>query len=242
MKNINSNYWQSRSELLLGNERMEKLQNAHVLVVGLGGVGGFAAEMICRAGVGTMTIADGDVVDITNMNRQLLATTSTIGRAKTEVMAERLRDINPAIKLNAINKFIRDEETDKILQEKYDYVVDAIDTLSPKVNLLAKCVQNNIPVVSSMGSGGKFYPTQIKICDISKSNHCRLAKVVRKRLHRMNIRQGITAVFSPEPINPDTVISYDEDENGNCGSITGTISYMPAIFGCYCASVVIRAI
>ena len=217
---------------------MDILRNAHVLVVGLGGVGAYAAEMIARAGVGRMTIADADVVGESNINRQLLALTSTIGRNKSEVMAERLRDINPRIELTVITEYIRDEKTYELLDAaRYDYVVDCIDTLSPKVNLIAAALERGLPVVSSMGAGAKTDPTIIEVKDIGKSHHCPLAHMLRKRLHKLGIRSGFWAVFSPEPVREGAMIIAEET---NKKSNVGTISYIPASFGCVCASVVIR--
>lgn len=230
--------WTERTELLLGEEKLNILQNAHVLVVGLGGVGAYAAEMIARTGVGRMTIADADVVGESNINRQLLALTSTIGRNKSEVMAERLRDINPQIELTIITEYIRDEKTYELLDAaKYDYVVDCIDTLSPKVNLIAAALERGLPVVSSMGAGAKTDPTLIEVKDIGKSHHCPLAHMLRKRLHKLGIRSGFWAVFSPEPVREGAMIIAEET---NKKSNVGTISYIPASFGCVCASVVIR--
>ena len=230
--------WTERTELLLGEEKLDILRNAHVLVVGLGGVGAYAAEMIARAGVGRMTIADADVVGESNINRQLLALTSTIGRNKSEVMAERLRDINPRIELTVITEYIRDEKTYELLDAaRYDYVVDCIDTLSPKVNLIAAALERGLPVVSSMGAGAKTDPTIIEVNDIGKSHHCPLAHMLRKRLHKLGIRSGFWAVFSPEPVREGAMIIAEET---NKKSNVGTISYIPASFGCVCASVVIR--
>ncbi|MBQ2796289.1 MAG: tRNA threonylcarbamoyladenosine dehydratase [Tidjanibacter sp.] len=230
--------WTERTELLLGEEKLNILRNAHVLVVGLGGVGAYAAEMIARAGVGRMTIADADTVGVSNINRQLLALNSTIGREKSAVMAERLRDINPQIELNVVCDYIRDEKTYTLLDAaSYDYVVDCIDTLSPKVNLIAAALERGIPVVSSMGAGAKTDPTLIEVKDIGKSHHCPLAHMLRKRLHKLGIRSGFYAVFSPEPVREGAMIIAEET---NKKSNVGTISYIPATFGCVCASVVIR--
>jgi tRNA A37 threonylcarbamoyladenosine dehydratase len=230
--------WTERTELLLGEEKLNILRNAHVLVVGLGGVGAYAAEMIARAGVGRMTIADADVVGESNINRQLLALTSTIGRNKSDVMTERLRDINPQIDLTVIAEYIRDEKTYELLDAaRYDYVVDCIDTLSPKVNLIAASLERGYPVVSSMGAGAKTNPTLIEVKDIGKSHHCPLAHMLRKRLHKLGIRSGFWAVFSPEPVREGAMIIAEET---NKKSNVGTISYIPASFGCVCASVVIR--
>ena len=232
--------WLERTSLLLGDEKLNKLQNANVLVVGLGGVGAYAAEMIARAGVGRMTIADADVVSESNINRQLIALHSTVGRHKTEVMAERLRDINPNIELTIVSRFIKDDETDALLNsDKFDYVVDAIDTLSPKLALIKGALDREIPLVSSMGAGAKTDPAKMEICDIAKTHHCPLAHMLRKRLHKIGIRKGFTAVFSPEPVREGAMILCEEQ---NKKSNMGTISYIPAVFGIGCASVVIRGL
>ena len=232
--------WLERTSLLLGDEKLNKIQEANVLVVGLGGVGAYAAEMIARSGVGRMTIADADTVSPTNINRQLIALHSTIGQTKADLMAERLRDINPEIHLTVVNRFIKDDETDALLDsDKFDYVVDAIDTLSPKLALIKGCLDRNIPLVSSMGAGAKTDPTKMEICDIAKTHHCPLAHMLRKRLHKIGIRTGFRAVFSPEPVREGAMILCEEQ---NKKSNTGTISYIPALFGIGCASVVIRGL
>ena len=232
--------WLERTSLLLGDEKLKKLQNSNVLVVGLGGVGAYAAEMIARSGVGRMTIADADTVSPTNINRQLIALHSTIGKEKSGLMADRLRDINPKIELTVVNRFIKDDETDALLDsDKFDYVIDAIDTLSPKLALIKGCLDRNIPLVSSMGAGAKTDPTKMEICDIAKTHHCPLAHMLRKRLHKIGIRSGFRAVFSPEPVREGAMILCEEQ---NKKSNTGTISYIPALFGIGCASVVIRGL
>lgn len=230
--------WLKRTELILGNEGLEKLRTANVLVVGLGGVGAYAAEMICRAGVGNMTIVDGDVINPSNRNRQLAALKSTEGLAKAEVMGHRLKDINPAVNLTVIGEYIKDDRMVEIIDMGYDYVVDAIDTLSPKIFLIYHTMQRNYPLVSSMGAGGKFDPTKISISDISETTDCTLARILRKRLHRLGVREGFTAVFSPELIDKSKIVPTNGEQNK--ASIVGTISYMPAAFGIACASVVIR--
>jgi Dinucleotide-utilizing enzymes involved in molybdopterin and thiamine biosynthesis family 1 len=217
---------------------LQKLKNSNVLVVGLGGVGAFAAEMICRSGVGSMTIVDGDHIHPTNRNRQLPALKSTEGRAKAEVMGQRIMDINPDIKLTVIQEYIKDEKMTEVLDKDYDYVIDAIDTLSPKIFLIYHTLQKKIPIVSSMGAGGKFDPTKVCISDISETTDCSLARILRKRLHRLGIREGFTAVYSPEVIDKAKIIATNGEQNK--ASIVGTISYMPASFGIACASVVIR--
>ncbi len=230
--------WLDRTALLLGDDKLSRLKAANVLVVGLGGVGAYAAEMVARAGVGRMTIADADTVNPTNINRQLVALHSTIGREKSEVLAERLRDINPQIELRIVSKYIKDELTDELLDsDKFNYVIDCIDTLSPKVALIIGTLQRSIPLVSSMGAGAKTDPTQMEIKDISKSHHCPLAHMLRKRLHKAGIRRGFKAVFSPEPMREGAMILCQEQ---NKKSNVGTISYIPALFGIGCASVVIR--
>lgn len=231
--------WNTRTELLLGADRMERLAHSHVLVVGLGGVGAYAAEQICRAGIGRMTIVDADIVNESNINRQLPALHSTLGMPKAEVVARRLLDINPELELTVLNEFLRDERTEEILSEAtYDFIVDAIDSLSPKVYLLFHAYNRKIPIVSSMGAGAKTDPSQVRIADISKTSNCALAKAVRKRLRGMGISKGIPAVFSTEMANPDAIIEIDNEQCKR--STAGTVSYMPAIFGCYLASYVIN--
>ena len=231
--------WQSRTELMFGVEPMQQLHQAHVMVVGLGGVGAYAVEMLCRAGVGEFTLVDGDTVNDSNRNRQLVALTSTVGQLKTDVLAARLRDINPDVKLHLYPEFLRDERTVELLKmAHYDYLVDAIDTLSPKVFMLQQAYLLGIPTVSSMGSGGKLDPTQVKICDIAKSDYCKLARMVRKRLHKLGVRKGITVVYSAEVVPAERVMITEGEQNKK--SNVGTVSYMPAIFGCYLASHIIR--
>ena len=229
-----------RTELLLGGEKLAMLCRANVLVVGLGGVGAYAAEMIARAGVGRMTIADADTVNVSNINRQLVALHSTVGQPKAEVLAARLRDINPEIGLTVVNEYIRDERTYELLDSaRFDYVVDAIDTLSPKLALILAALERGYPLVSSMGAGAKTDPTRLEIADISKTHHCPLAHMLRKRLHKAGVRSGFRAVFSPEPIREGAMIVCEEQ---NKKSNVGTISYIPAMFGIGCASVVIRGL
>ncbi len=232
--------WQSRTELLLGKEKLDKLASSSVLVVGLGGVGAYAAEMICRAGVGSMTIVDGDVVNESNLNRQLVALRSVTGRNKTDVLGDRLMDINSDLELTKISEFVKDERMIEILDRGYDYVVDAIDTLSPKIFLIYHSMQKGIPVVSSMGAGGKIDPAKIEITDISKTYNCKLARGLRKKLHKLGIRKGFTAVFSPEEVPGESIELVEGEQNKK--SNVGTISYMPPAFGCACASVVIRGL
>jgi tRNA threonylcarbamoyladenosine dehydratase len=230
--------WLSRTRLLLNNDQIEKLKSAHVLVVGLGGVGAYAAELICRAGVGKMTIVDGDSVHPSNRNRQLLALLSTNGESKATLMANRLKDINPDAEIQVINQYIRDDQMIELLKTPFDYVVDAIDTLSPKLYLIFHSVKNNLKIISSMGSGGKLDPTGVRIDDISKSYNCKLAYVLRKRLRKLGISKGIKVVYSIEQVPKESVIPCEDEINKK--SIVGTISFMPPLFGCFIASVVIN--
>lgn len=235
---MDENYWLARTELLIGKENIQRLSEAHVLVAGLGGVGGYAAEAICRAGIGKMTIVDSDVVNPTNRNRQLLALDSALGKSKVELMAQRLLDINPELELHSIKTYLREAKIPEILETDFNYVVDAIDTLSPKVFFIKKCMERKLSLVSSMGSGGRLDPAQIKIADVSKSHGCNFAQLVRKRLHGWDIRTGFKVVFSPEPVPKNVVVVTDNELHKK--STVGTISYMPAIFGMNIASVVIR--
>lgn len=231
--------WMGRTQLLLGEEKLTTLINSNVLVVGLGGVGGIAAEMIARAGVGKMTIVDADTVDPTNRNRQIPALHSTEGVLKTDVLRDRLLDINPDLELTVIPEYFRDELTHKVLDEnKFDYALDCIDTLSPKVFFIKACYDRKIPLVSSMGAGNKVDPTQVKVADISASYNCRLAKYTRKYLNKFGIRKGIKVVFSGE--EPQSFMGVTMVGARNKKSAPGTISYIPAVFGCTVASVAIR--
>lgn len=235
---MNKENWQERTELLLGAEKIEKLKNAHVLVVGLGGVGAYAAESICRAGVGELTIVDGDLLHPSNKNRQLPALESTMGKPKAQVVGERLRDINPDINLHIIQEYIKDDRMIEILDKPYDYVIDAIDTLSPKVFLIYHSLNKNLKIVSSLGSGARLDPTKVTIADIAKSYNCRLGFLLRKRLRKLGVHKGFKVVFSEEKADEEAVLVDEPGENKK--STVGTISYMPPIYGCMCASVVIR--
>ncbi len=234
-------YWMSRTQLLLGDDKVEALQKKHVLVVGLGGVGGICAEMIVRAGIGKITIVDADTVDLSNANRQIPALHSTVGKLKAEVLAERLKDINPDLELTVHTIYIKDELTEQLLSNQtFDFAVDCIDTLSPKVKFIKACKDRQIPIVSSLGAGGKIDPSKIEITDISKTHDCTLAKYVRKKLNELEIRKDLIVVFSPEKIDATKVIETPKAFPKK--SLIGTISYMPAIFGCMVASVVIRSL
>lgn len=230
--------WKQRTRLLLGEEKMERLQQAHVLVVGLGGVGAYAAEMICRAGVGRMTIVDADTVQPTNINRQLPALHSTMGR-KAEVLAARFKDINPDIQLTVLPVFLKDDNIPELLDAaRYDFVVDAIDTLAPKCYLITEALKRHIKIVSSMGAGAKSDITQIRFADIWDTYHCGLSKAVRKRLQKLGIKRKLPVVFSTEQADPKAVLLTEDEQNKK--STCGTVSYMPAVFGCYLAEYVIK--
>ena len=231
--------WQQRTALLLGDEKMERLRRAHVLVVGVGGVGAYAAEMLCRAGVGQLTLVDADAVQPTNINRQLPALHSTIGMAKVDVLAARFKDINPELQLRVLPVFLKDEQIPALLDAaNYDFIVDAIDTLAPKCHFIAEALRRRIRIVSSMGAGAKSDITQIRFADISETYHCGLSKAVRKRLQKMGVKRKLPVVFSTEQADASAIQLTDEEQNKK--STCGTMSYMPAVFGCYLAEYVIK--
>ena len=235
---MNDVSWLSRTSLLIGDEALRTLEKKHLMVVGMGGVGSFAAEFIARAGIGEMTIIDGDVVDPTNRNRQLPALSTNHGKFKVQIMAERLLAINPDLKLNVVQKFIEPDVVEDILLSKPDFIIEAIDSVTPKINFMRFAYETQIPLVSSMGAGGKLDPTQIQIADISKTFNCPFAQQIRKTLKTHQIRKGITTVFSPEIPPKQSLIMTDGTNYKK--SAYGTISYMPATFGAVCASVAIR--
>ena len=231
--------WKQRTALLLGEEKMERLRNAHVLVVGLGGVGAYAAEMICRAGVGRMTIVDADTVQSTNLNRQLPALHSTLGMPKANILEARFKDINPELELKVLPVFLKDENIPELLDAvRYDFIVDAIDTLSPKCYLIYHALQRRIKIVSSMGAGAKSDITQVRFADLWDTYHCGLSKAVRKRLQKMGVKRKVPVVFSTEQADSNAVLLTDDEMNKK--STCGTVSYMPAVFGCYLAEYVIK--
>lgn len=231
--------WLSRTELLIGNAALQKLAQSHVMVVGLGGVGSYAAEFIARSGIGKMTIIDGDVVDPTNRNRQLPALATNHGQSKADIMAERLKAINPELELQVIKSFINPEMVTELFTNKPDYIIDAIDSITPKLTFIKMAYDNKMPMVSSMGAGGKLDPTKLQVVDISKTYNCPFAQQIRKVLKRQhNIRRGIKVVFSPEEANKESLILTDGKNYKK--SAYGTVSYLPAVFGAVCASVVIN--
>lgn len=233
--------WLSRTELLVGRQGLETLASKHVLIAGMGGVGSFAAEFICRSGVGRLTIVDGDTVDLSNCNRQLPALQTTVGQLKTEIMRERLLAINPALELTTIPSFLNPDEMETLVSTgNFDYVVDCIDSVTPKLYLITTALKYKIPLMSSMGAGGRYDPTKLQIGDISKSYNCPFASYVRKRLRKMGVKRGFTVVFSTELPQRDSLMHTDGSKFKK--SAFGTMSWIPAAFGGACASVVVRGL
>ncbi|MBS1510129.1 MAG: tRNA threonylcarbamoyladenosine dehydratase [Bacteroidetes bacterium] len=231
--------WLGRTELLVGNAALQTLAQSHVMVVGLGGVGSYAAEFIARSGVGTMTIVDGDVVDPTNRNRQLPALATNHGVAKADIMAERLQAINPELELNVVKSFVTPAMVQELFHHQPSFVIDAIDSFTPKITFIRLAYEHRVPLISSMGAGGKFDPTQLQVADLSQTYNCVFAQQIRKTLRRKhNISKGIKVVFSPEPPLKQSLIMTDGKNYKK--SAYGTISYLPAVFGAVCASVAIR--
>jgi tRNA A37 threonylcarbamoyladenosine dehydratase len=231
--------WLSRTELIVGREGLEKLAQKHVLVVGLGGVGSFAAEFIARSGVGQMTIIDGDTVDISNVNRQLPATQLNVGQSKAEWMEQRLLAINPSLNLHAIRQFLNPHDMTELLENnEFDYVVDCIDSFTPKMHLIEGAKKRGFKLVSSMGAGGKVDPTKIKVVDFGDTYECKLAKMLRKRLKKKSIYGGFKAVFSTEVVLKESLMLTDGRNFKK--SAYGTMSFLPAAFGCACAATVIN--
>lgn len=230
--------WLSRTEVLIGEENITKLQNANVLIIGLGGVGSFAAEAIARSGINKITIVDGDIVDETNRNRQLVAFTSTENIPKVEVMKHRLLDINPSIELTYINEFLTDTRIKELITTDFSYVMDCIDSISPKISIIKTCYERRIKFISSMGAGGKMDPTKVRVSSLKNSKHCMLSKTIKKRLKKIGIKRGVTIVYSIESLRKDTMMLTDGSDYKR--SFYGTNSYLPAVFGLTVASVVIR--
>lgn len=229
--------WQERAELLFKKEGLENLKNANVLIVGVGGVGSFAAEFLARAGVGNLTIVDGDVVDITNINRQLPALHSTVGLSKIDVVGSRLLDINPELHLTKVQEFLSPERAFEIVEEKYDYVLDCIDSVTPKLNLILGAKRKRVKIISSMGAGGKMEAAKVKVADISNTVNCMFAKTIRRRLKEYKIDK-LKVVFSSE-IQDESSLKMTDGSNYK-KSFYGTNSYMPGLFGLYMAETVIR--
>jgi tRNA A37 threonylcarbamoyladenosine dehydratase len=230
--------WLSRTSLLIGEATVQRLTQKHVMVVGMGGVGSFAAEFIARAGVGRMTIIDGDVVDPSNRNRQLPALATTHGQPKVQIMAERLTAINPELQLAVVQEFVNPHMVQEMLALEPDFLIEAIDSLTPKLTFMRLAYENKIPLVSSMGAGAKLDPTLLQVVDISKTYNCPFAQQIRKTLRTQGIYEGIEVVFSPEkPVKESLMLT---DGSNYKKSAYGTISYMPATFGAVTASVALR--
>lgn len=230
--------WQERAELLFKSEGLNNLKNSNVLVVGLGGVGSFAAEFLARAGVGNMTIVDGDVVDITNINRQLPALHSTVGMPKVQLMGDRLMDINPELNLTKIEEFLSPERALEVVTPDFDYVLDCIDSVTPKLNLIIAAKRKKVKVISNMGAGGKYEASKVKVTDIRNTDYCPLAKVMRKRLKKERISKGVKVVYSYE--KPDVTSIKTTDGKNYKKSFYGTNSWMPCLFGLHAAETVIK--
>lgn len=235
---MNAWEWLARTELLIGKEKLEKLHRARVMVVGLGGVGSFAAEFLCRAGIGRMTIIDGDTVDRTNKNRQLPALDSTTGLGKAEVMAGRMRDISPELELQVIPHFQEPQDMAVLLREGYDFVLDCIDSIQPKIQLIVSCQQSGAAFISSMGAGGRYNPEFVKVGALQHTHNCPFAQQVRKSLRRQGHSTEFPVVYSNERTLPDSMERTDGTRYKK--SYYGTISYMPALFGLHMAAYVIR--
>jgi tRNA A37 threonylcarbamoyladenosine dehydratase len=229
--------WQERAELLFKAQGLQNLKDSKVLVVGVGGVGSFAAEFLARAGVGNLTIVDGDVVDITNINRQLPALHSTVGLSKIEVVGNRLMDINPELNLTKVQEFLSPERAFEIVNSNYDYVLDCIDSVTPKLNLIIGAKRNRVKIISSMGAGGKMEASKVKVADITNTVNCMFAKTIRRRLKEHKIDK-LKVVFSSE-IQDETSLKMTDGSNYK-KSFYGTNSYMPGLFGLYMAETVIR--
>lgn len=230
--------WLERTTLLVKPEGIKKLKTAKVMIVGLGGVGSFAAEFIARSGVGKMTIVDGDVFDITNINRQLPAVHSTVGKSKAETLALRLLDINPELELTVIDEFLSPQRAYEMVSPEFDYVMDCIDSITPKLNLIIASRRKKVKVISCMGAGGILDPSKVKVADIKKTRDCPLAKNIRKRLRKEGIHTGFKAVFSTE-IAPKETMQKTDGTNFK-KSYYGTISFMPAAFGLHATATVIN--
>ena len=231
--------YNQRTALLLGQEAVDHLADRHVMVVGVGGVGAYAVEMLARSGVGTLTIIDADVVSESNVNRQLPALISTVGKSKVDVMRRRIMDINPECKVNAIGSFVTADNVGVIIDRfAPDFVVDAIDSVAPKVALIEYCYRNKVKLISSMGAGGRIDPTKVMYADIADTYHDGLARVVRQRLKDRGITSGVKCVFSTEQARRSALTLTDEMQNKV--SSFGKVAWLPATFGIMLASYVVN--
>jgi tRNA A37 threonylcarbamoyladenosine dehydratase len=233
-----SSRWDERTRLLIGDEAVERIRQAHVLVVGLGGVGSAVVESLCRAGVGKLTLVDMDTIHLTNLNRQLIATRGHVGILKVDAWKDRIHQINPACEVEALPWLLKDEKIPNLLELPFDFIADCIDTLAPKAFLIYHAVQRHRKIISSLGSGGRLDPASVRIGDISETSHDRLGYYLRKRLHKLGIYQGIPVVYSVEPVRLSAILSKDFSKEKQ--STVGTISYMPMVFGLFMSSYIIR--
>lgn len=231
----------SRTEILLGSEAMEKLKNKKVAIFGVGGVGSFTAEAVARCGIGRIVLIDPDEIALTNINRQIHSTTRTVGRPKVEAMAERIREINPDCQVITHQKVYSSETAEELLSRDYDYVVDAIDTVSAKIDMIVRCSEMGIPIMSSMGAGNKLDPTAFEVTDIYKTSVCPLAKVMRYELKKRGIRK-LKVVYSKEcPIKPEeNEILRTEKVSIKKRTIPGSISFVPSVAGLIIAGEVVK--
>lgn len=220
----------SRTSILIGRNNIEKLQNARVALFGVGGVGSFTAEALARAGVGNITLVDNDKVSLTNLNRQLVALHSTLGKYKTDVMANRITDINPSAKVICKNVFFNKDTLSQFDFKTFDYVIDAIDSVSSKLLLIEKCCECNVPVISCMGAGNKLDPTKFEVSDIYKTSVCPLAKVMRYELRKRNIKK-LKVVYSKEEAISPVIEKIDKEDQAEKRSIPGSISFVPSTAG-----------
>lgn len=221
----------SRTEMVVGSNNLQRLANTTVAVVGIGGVGGYVVESLARSGIGSLILIDHDQVHLTNLNRQIIALESTIGRAKVDVMAERIRQINPNCQVQTFAQFYQASTHEALLSPRVDYVADAIDSVGPKVSLIERCLQEEIPIISSLGTGNKLDPTRLTITDIAKTHTCPLARAVRVSLRKRGIESGLPVVFSPEQV----VGQRD-------GAVPGSTSFVPPVAGLFMASWIVRQI
>lgn len=229
--------WNDRTRLLLGESAAARLAAARVFIAGIGGVGGYAAEMLARSGVGHLTLVDADCVSVTNLNRQIIAVIPDIGKPKTDLFERRFLDINPEISVTPMRKFISPDNVADMLSEGFDYVIDAIDTVAPKVALIAHCLREKIPVISSMGAGGRVDPTKAGYFDLWETREDGLARAVRQRLKKIGLRRRLDVVASSEAPRSGAVIELDER---NKRSSYGTIATIPSVFGILLAAKVIN--
>lgn len=230
-------FWYERTRMILGDESIDKLKGASVIIFGVGGVGSFAAEAVARAGVGKITLVDNDKVSVTNINRQIVALNSTVGKMKTEVMAERIKDINPECDVKCVNEFILYDNINDVINEKFDYCVDAVDTVTAKIAIIMKCNELDIPVISSMGTGNKLNPEMLEVTDVYKTSVCPLAKVMRKELKARGVKR-LKVCYSKEiPVTP-----LESNEATNKRRTPGSISFVPSVAGLIIGGEVVKGI